>query len=171
MPGPPQGRLAIFPGSFDPLTNGHVDLIDRATHLVDRVIVGVLRNPSKQPFFSPEDRVAMIREVFADRPAVVVDAFSGLLMDYARAHAATVVIRGVRSAADLDYESQMALTNRHLNPGVDTIFLLPSAGVGHISSSLVRQIASQGGSVRGLVPAAVESWIARGSSQPRTQRV
>jgi pantetheine-phosphate adenylyltransferase len=164
-------RIAVFPGSFDPLTNGHVDLIERATHLADRVIVGVLRNPSKLPFFSPEDRVAMIREVFAGQPAIVVDAFSGLLMDYASAHHATVVIRGVRSAADLDYEGQMALTNRHLNPGVDTVFLLPSAGVGHISSSLVREIASQGGSVRGLVPPPVESWIARRSSGARTQRV
>ena len=164
-------RIAVFPGSFDPLTNGHVDLIERATHLVDRVIVGVLRNPSKQPLFRVEDRVAMIREVFAARPAVSVDAFSGLLMDYARTHGASVVIRGVRSAADLDYEGQMALTNRHLNPGVDTVFLLPSAGVGHISSSLVREIAAQGGAVRGLVPAAVESWIARRSSGVRTQKV
>lgn len=164
-------RIAVFPGSFDPLTNGHVDLIERATHLVDRVIVGVLRNPAKQPFFSPEDRVAMIREVFAGQSAVEVDAFSGLLMDYARAHRAQVVIRGVRSAADLDYERQMALTNRHLNPGVDTVFLLPSAGVGHISSSLVREIAVQGGSVRGLVPAPVESWIERRSSRARTQNV
>ncbi|HEX5071439.1 MAG TPA: pantetheine-phosphate adenylyltransferase [Vicinamibacterales bacterium] len=164
-------RIAIFPGSFDPLTNGHVDLIERATHLVDRVIVGVLKNPSKQPLFSVEDRVAMIREVFAGRPAVVADAFSGLLMDYARARQASVVIRGVRSGTDLDYESQMALTNRHLNPDVDTILLLPSAGVGHISSSLVREIASQGGSVRGLVPPAIESWIARRSSGARTQSV
>jgi pantetheine-phosphate adenylyltransferase len=164
-------RIAVFPGSFDPLTNGHVDLIERATHLADRVIVSVLKNPSKQPLFSVEDRVAMIREVFAGQAAVVVDAFSGLLMDYARAHSASIVIRGVRSASDLDYERQMALTNRHLNPDVDTVLLLPSAGVGHISSSLVREIASQGGSVRGLVPAPVESWIARQGSGARTQRV
>jgi pantetheine-phosphate adenylyltransferase len=164
-------RIAVFPGSFDPLTNGHVDLIERATHLVDRVIVGVLRNAGKQPMFSVEDRVAMIREVFAGRPAVTVDAFSGLLMEYARSHDASIVIRGVRSAADLDYERQMALTNRHLNPGVDTVLLLPSAGVGHISSSLVREIAALGGSVRGLVPPAVESWIARRPSGARTQSV
>lgn len=164
-------RIAVFPGSFDPLTNGHVDLIERATRLADRVIVGVLRNAGKQPLFGVDDRVAMIREVFAGRSDVLVDAFSGLLMDYARAHGASIVIRGVRSAADLDYERQMALTNRHLNPDVDTVLLLPAAGVGHISSSLVREIAALGGSVRGMVPPAVESWIARRSSGARTQSV
>jgi len=164
-------RIAVFPGSFDPLTNGHVDLIERAARLVDRVIVGVLRNASKQPLFGVDDRVAMIREVFSGRADVAVDAFSGLLMDYARVHGASVVIRGVRSAADLDYERQMALTNRHLNPDVDTVLLLPSAGVGHISSSLVREIAALGGSVRGMVPPAVETWIARRGPDARTQPV
>jgi pantetheine-phosphate adenylyltransferase len=164
-------RIAVFPGSFDPLTNGHVDLIERATHLADRVIVAVLKNAGKQPLFGVDDRVAMIREVFAGRAEVVADAFSGLLMDYARAHKASIVIRGVRSAADLDYERQMALTNRHLNPDVDTVLLLPSAGVGHISSSLVREIASLGGSVHGMVPPAVETWIARRASAARTHSV
>jgi pantetheine-phosphate adenylyltransferase len=102
---------------------------------------------------------------------VTVEAFSGLLMDYARANGASIVIRGVRNAADLDYERQMALTNRHLNPDVDTVLLLPSAGVGHISSSLVREIAALGGSVRGMVPPAVDAWIARRATGARTQSV
>lgn len=164
-------RIAIFPGSFDPLTNGHVDLIERAARLFDRVIVAVLSNTGKQPFFRVDDRVAMIREVFAGREAVAVDAFEGLLVDYARARHASTVIRGVRTAADLDYERQMALTNRHLNADVDTILLLPSAEVGHISSTLVREIAVLGGSVRGLVPPAIESWIARRPQGARTQHV
>lgn len=164
-------RIAVFPGSFDPLTNGHVDLIERATHLFDRVLVAVLRNTGKQPFFSVDDRVAMIRDVCSANPSVTADAFSGLLMDYARAQHATIIIRGVRSAADLDYEQQMALTNRHLNPDVDTVLLVPSAGVGHVSSSLVREIAGLGGLVRGLVPPAVESWIARRHLGARTHNV
>lgn len=163
-------RIAVFPGSFDPLTNGHVDLIERATQLFDRVIVAVLRNTGKQPLFSLDDRLAILRDVFAGRAQVDVDAFDGLLSDYVRAKGASAVVRGIRSAADLDYERQMALTNRHLNGALETVLLLPSAGSGHISSSLVREIAALGGSVRGLVPPAVESWIERRPHQTRTAR-
>lgn len=164
-------RIAVFPGSFDPLTNGHVDLIERAARMFDRVIVAVLRNTSKPPFFSLDDRLAMLREVLGGHAGVDVDAFEGLLVDYARKQRATVVIRGVRSAADLDYERQMALTNRHLDAAIDTILLLPSAEFSYVSSTLVREIATLGGEVRGLVPTKVESWIARRPLGPKTRNV
>ena len=166
-----QSRIAVFPGSFDPLTNGHIDLIERAARLFDRVIVAVLRNPAKQPFFSLDTRLAILREVFGGRPEIEVDAFQGLLVEFAHMKHASAVVRGVRSTADLDYERQMALTNHHLNPDVETVLLLPSAEFGHVSSSLVREIATLGGSVRGLVPPAVESWIAQRAAGARTQRV
>jgi len=164
-------RLAVFPGSFDPLTNGHQDLINRATRLFDRVIVAALRNPGKEPLFSLNDRLAILNEVFAGRPEIEVAAFDGLLVEFLRAKGASVVIRGIRSAADIDYERQMALTNHHMFPGADTVLLLPAAEYGHISSSLVRQIASLGGSVRGLVPPAVESWIEKRARGARTASV
>ena len=164
-------RIAVFPGSFDPLTNGHLDLIERSARMFDRVIVAVLRNTSKPPFFSLDDRLAMLREVLGGHAGVDVDAFEGLLVDYARKQRATVVIRGVRSAADLDYERQMALTNRHLEPAIDTVLLLPSAEFSYVSSTLVREIATLGGEVRGLVPTAVESWIARRPLGPKTRNV
>ena len=162
-------RIAIFPGSFDPVTNGHLDLIERSSRLFDRVIVAVLRNTSKTPFFSVEDRLAMLREVLAGRPGVEVDAFQGLVVDYARARQAIAIVRGVRGGADLDYERPMALTNRHLNSDVDTVLLLPSAAYGHVSSTLVREIAALGGPVRGLVPPAVESWIAQRPRGPKPE--
>jgi pantetheine-phosphate adenylyltransferase len=164
-------RLAVFPGSFDPLTNGHLNLIDRATHLFDRVIVAALRNPGKDPLFSLNDRLAILHEVFAGRAEVEVAAFEGLLVDFLRAKNASVVVRGIRSGADLDYERHMALTNHHMLPGTDTVLLLPAAEFGHISSSLVREIAALGGSVRGLVPPVVESWIARRPNGSRTAAV
>src|SRR4029434_2255496 len=125
-------RLAVFPGSFDPLTNGHLDLINRATRLFDRVIVGVLHNPGKEPLFSLNDRLAILNEVFGGRKEIEVAAFEGLLVDFLRKHGASVVIRGIRSAADLDYERQMALTNHHMYPGADTVLLLPAAEWGHV---------------------------------------
>jgi pantetheine-phosphate adenylyltransferase len=164
-------RLAVFPGSFDPLTNGHLDLINRATRLFDRVIVAVLRNPGKDPLFNLTDRIGILNEVFAGRADVEVAAFEGLLVDFLKTRHASVVVRGVRSAADLDYERHMALTNHHLFPGADTVLLLPAAEFGHISSSLVREIAALGGSVRGLVPTVVESWIARRPRGARTASV
>jgi pantetheine-phosphate adenylyltransferase len=169
--GPVQERIAVFPGSFDPLTNGHLDLINRAAHLFDRVIVGVLRNPGKEPLFNLTDRLAILNEIFAGRREIEVAAFEGLLVDFLKSRHASVVIRGIRSAADLDYERQMALTNHHMFPAADTILLLPAAEFGHISSSLVREIAALGGSVRGLVPPAVESWIAQRPNKARTASV
>ena len=164
-------RIAIFPGSFDPPTLGHLDVIHRASAMFDTVIVAVLENPSKQPAFSAAERVSMLRKASAGLGSVLVESFHGLLVDFARGRKATVIIRGIRSAADLDYERQMADTNRHLYPAIDTIFLAPSPAVAHISSTLVRDIASHGGSVRGLVPDAVEAALAARAHAGRTQQV
>lgn len=164
-------RLAVFPGSFDPITNGHVDIVRRVAHLFDRVVISVLRNTGKTSMFTVEDRLAMLREVFAGDPQVEVDAFQGLLVDYARAKHAVAIVRGVRTASDLEYERQLALTNRHLNSEVETVLLLPAAEVAHISSSLVREIVSLGGSAHGLVPPAIDAWLHRKThTQPATRR-
>jgi pantetheine-phosphate adenylyltransferase len=165
MPASP--RIAIFPGSFDPLTYGHLDLVQRAVPLFDRIVVAILRNTAKQPLFSVEDRAAMLREAFAAHPTVDIDAFQGLLVDYARGKGARAIVRGVRSAGDLDFERQMALTNRHLDPAIETVLLLPSAEYGHVSSTLVREIVALGGSARGLVPPSIESWLERAPHQVR----
>jgi pantetheine-phosphate adenylyltransferase len=153
-------RLAIYPGSFDPLTNGHVDIIERAAPLFDRLIVAVLTNTSKQPLFRPDERVAILREVFKDRADVEADTFDGLLVDYARKRQASVIVRGVRGSADFEYEWQMALMNRHLDAAVDTVFLMPSERFTYVSASLVREIAALGGPLTGLVPPAVETRLA-----------
>jgi pantetheine-phosphate adenylyltransferase len=154
-------RTAVFPGTFDPLTTGHVDLIERGTRLFDRVLVAILTNPGKQPLFAVEDRLAMIRETFAGRADVQVESFRGLLVELVRRTRAVAVLRGVRSVTDFDAERQMALMNRHLSAEVDTVFLVPSAATAHVSASLVREIAAVGGAVAGLVPPAVEARFAR----------
>lgn len=152
----------MFPGSFDPITSGHVDLIERAARLFDRVVVAILVNPAKQSLFTVEERAAMIREACAERCAdgqVEVDAFEGLLVDHARRHGAVAVVRGLRNAGDFDYEQPMIAMNAHLAPSVDTVCLLASARCAHISSRLVKEVASLGGSVTGLVPPAVEARL------------
>ena len=126
-PGPRLDRVAVYPGTFDPLTNGHVDIILRGARLFDRIVVGVLRNPDKTPLFSVEERVAMAREVFAGEPKVEVAGFEGLLVDFARAHGAHVVVRGLRAVSDFEYEFQMALMNRRLVPQLETVFMMPAA--------------------------------------------
>ncbi len=153
-------RLAVIAGSFDPLTNGHVDLIERSVKLFDQVVVAVLVNPSKQPLFTLDERVAMIREVAAAQAlAVEVDTFGGLLADYVRKRGATAIARGLRSAAEFGEEWPTALMNRHLEPACETVFVVPAAATMHISSRLVREIASLGGSVDGLVPKAVAAHL------------
>jgi pantetheine-phosphate adenylyltransferase len=154
-------RTAVFPGTFDPLTTGHVDIVERAAQLFDRVIVAVLVNPSKQPMFSLAERVAMVHDTFAGREAIEVDSFHGLLVEFARRRGAAAIVRGVRSAGDFDYERQMTLMNRHLAPQIDTIFLASSPAVSHVSATLVREIASLGGPIADLVPPAVLPHVER----------
>lgn len=151
--------IAIYPGSFDPVTNGHLDLIERGEKMFDRVIVAVLKNTDKQPLFTTNERVEMLREATAHWPAVEVDVFEGLLVDYARKRGAGVILRGIRAVSDYEYELQMALMNRKLEPGLETVFMLPGAPYSYLSSKLVREIAQLGGPLNGLVPPVVEQRL------------
>ncbi len=155
----PRSVLAVYPGSFDPITNGHLDLIDRGSRLVDRLIVAILRNESKQPLFTVEERMEMLREVVARYPNVEVDCFDGLLVDYAQARNATVLLRGIRAISDYVEELQMALMNRRLNPNVETIFMMSGEAYSFISSRLVKEVISLGGNISGLVPPSVEARL------------
>jgi len=147
-------RIAVYPGSFDPITNGHVDIIRRSLLVFDEVIVAVAFNPDKDSsWFTPEERVAMIREAFASEGnRVRADAFTGLLVDYAAAKGATAIVRGLRAVADFEYEFQMTSMNRHLKPQVETIFMVAGESHFYISSRLVKEVASLGGNVAGLLP-------------------
>jgi pantetheine-phosphate adenylyltransferase len=146
--------IAVYPGSFDPITNGHVDIVRRSLQVFARVIVAVAFNVNKDSsWFTPEERVAMLRETFrAEGDRVVADAFSGLLVDYAAARGANVIVRGLRAVADFEYEFQMTMMNRHLRPQVETIFMMTGESHFYISSRLVKEVASLGGSVSGLLP-------------------
>ncbi len=150
-------RIVVYPGTFDPITNGHVDLIERATHLFDQVIVGVARNQNKTPHFSLEERVAMVAAVARKCPSVSVLGFDTLLVDFMRLHQAHFVLRGLRTVSDFDYESQLAGTNQLLAPDIDTVFLMPSREVACVSSQLIREIAALGGDVSPFVPPEVIS--------------
>ncbi|MCS6806700.1 MAG: pantetheine-phosphate adenylyltransferase [Acidobacteriota bacterium] len=148
-------RRAIYPGSFDPVTNGHLDVIDRAVKLFDEVIIAILRNSTKAPLFTVEERIAMLQQV--NRwPAVTIDSFEGLLVEYARLKQATAIIRGIRAISDYEYEMQMALMNRRLNPNTETIFLFTAEQYSYLSSQLVKEVFLLGGSVDGLVPDVVQ---------------
>ena len=148
-------RLAICPGSFDPITKGHEEIIRRAASLFDRVIVVVSANPDKNPIFSLDERVRLIHAVCVDMPNVEVDKFSGLLIDYVRRKSAVDIVKGLRAVSDFDYEFQMALTNRKLMPQAETVFLTPSSDNMYLSSSMVRQIARFGGDVSSFVPSII----------------
>jgi len=149
-------RIAIYPGSFDPLTNGHVDIIQRGARLFDRIIIAILVNREKTPLFTAEERVEIAREVFASDENVEVDTFGGLLVEYARRQQASVIVRGLRAVSDFEYEMQMALMNRHLSPDLETVFMMPGEAYTYLSSRLVKEVFALGGSVEGLVPPAVE---------------
>ena len=158
----PQGRVAVFPGSFDPLTNGHVDIVLRCAHLFERIVVAVLVNAEKTPLFSAEARVSMIREVFSEYPNIEVDTFDGLLVDYARRKRASAIVRGLRAVSDFEYEFQMALMNRHLEPTLETVFMMPAEQYTYLSSRLIKEVFRLGGDVRGLVPSVVEERMRQG---------
>jgi pantetheine-phosphate adenylyltransferase len=149
-------RIALYPGSFDPLTNGHVDIIQRGARLFDRIIVAILVNRDKTPLFTAAERVEIAREVFASEPKVEIDTFGGLLVDYAQGRGASVIVRGLRAVSDFEYEMQMALMNRHLSPDLETVFMMPGEAYTYLSSRLVKEVFALGGSVAGLVPPAVE---------------
>jgi pantetheine-phosphate adenylyltransferase len=151
--------LAVYPGSFDPLTNGHVDIITRGARLFDRIVVAILVNAEKSPLFTMAERVEITREVFRDHPNVEVDTFEGLLVDYVERRAADVIVRGLRAISDFENELQMALMNQRLNRRLDTIFMMPAEQYTYISSRMIKEVFSLGGRVSGLVPETVEERL------------
>lgn len=151
--------VAIYPGSFDPITNGHLDVIDRGRKIFDRLIVAVLRNPNKAPLFTVEERKIMIEEAVRDFPNVEVEVFDGLLVAFARSRHCKVILRGLRAISDYEYETQIALINRKMAPEIETIFLPTSTEYSYLNSTMVKEIARFGGCVRGLVPPGVEKRL------------
>ena len=151
--------IAIYPGSFDPLTNGHLNLIERGARIFDELVVAILHNPGKTPLFSVEERLEMLRECTVGRTNVRVESFEGLLVDYARQSKAQVVLRGVRAVSDYEYELQMAWMNRQLDSTLETVFMMPAGAYPYLSSKLVREIASLGGAISGMVPPSVEERL------------
>jgi pantetheine-phosphate adenylyltransferase len=152
-------RTAIYPGSFDPLTNGHLDVVERATKLFDHVIVAVAKSESKQPLFSLEERVEMVAQGVRHLPTVEADAFDGLLVDYVERRGAQAVVRGLRAVSDFEFEFQLALMNRKLNERIETIFMMPKDTYTFLSSRIVKEIAHLGGDVRAFVPAHVRAAL------------
>jgi pantetheine-phosphate adenylyltransferase len=155
-------RVAVFPGSFDPMTNAHLDVARRAATLFDRLVIGVLNNPRKSPLFSVEERIAQIQEAVAEFGAnVEVAGFGGLTVEFARSHEAGFIVRGLRAVSDFEAELQMAHTNRKLQPGVDTVFLMSALDYGYLSSSLAKEVAQFGGEIAGMVPDPVAAALRR----------
>lgn len=150
---------AVYPGSFDPVTNGHIDLIQRSSTLFDEVVVAILRNADKTPLFTIEERVGMLEQSVQDLKNVTVASFDGLLVDFATEIEASVIIRGIRAISDYEYELQMALMNRRLSSSIETVFMLPAESYSYLSSKLVKEIAQLGGSIHGLVPEDVEKRL------------
>jgi pantetheine-phosphate adenylyltransferase len=147
--------IAVYPGSFDPITNGHVDIIGRGLSVFDHVIIAILGNAEKRPLFTVEERVEIIRETYRGNPRVSVDTFSGLLVDYAEKVGATVIVRGLRAISDFEYEFQMALMNRRLDPRIETVFMMPAESYSYVSSRLVKEVCQLGARVDKLVPPVV----------------
>ena len=159
-------RIAIYAGSFDPMTRGHEDLIRRSLEFADRLIVAVANNSSKQPLFTIEERVDLMRRAMADEKRVEVKSFTGLLVDFAKQEGANVLIRGLRAVSDFEYEYQMALMNRHLSPSLETVFMVPSLDTTYISASLVREVARYGGDISTLVhPVVAEALRAKSAGK------
>jgi pantetheine-phosphate adenylyltransferase len=148
-------RIGVYPGTFDPVTFGHLDLVERGRKHVDRLVLAILRNEDKQPLFTVEDRIVFLRDAVARWDNVVVDSFDGLLVDYARKTGASLILRGLRAVSDFEYELQMAMMNRRLAPDMETAFLMPNEAFSYVSSRLVREVARLGGDVGGLVPPSV----------------
>jgi pantetheine-phosphate adenylyltransferase len=144
--------IAVYPGSFDPITNGHIDLIERATRIFDKLVVAVAENPGKSPLFTIEERIEMVKKTTEQFENVIVDKISGLTVDYVRQHGASVIIRGLRAISDFEYELQMALMNRKLNSQIETIFLMPNLQYSYVKSSHIKEIAKLGACLDGLVP-------------------
>jgi len=152
-------KKAIYPGSFDPITNGHVDIILRGEKLFPNILIAVLENPKKETLFSTEERIEIIREIFKNHSGIEVKAFHGLLVEFAKKNDALIVIRGLRAVSDFEYEFQMALMNKELNPSVETLFMMPSAKYAFLSSSLVKEVYVLGGGISDLVPSVVEKRL------------
>ena len=153
-------RVALYPGSFDPLTNGHLDILSRARRLADRVVVAILENDGKKPLFTVAERIEMLREILRDDPTTPVRSFSGLLVDFARESGATLIVRGLRAVSDYEYELQMALMTRRLAPSIDTVFLMANEEYSYVSSRLVKEVARLRGDLSGLVPEPVRQRLA-----------
>ena len=158
-PGGKKPVIAIYPGSFDPVTNGHLDLIERGAAIFDQLIVAIARNPEKDPLFPVSERIEMLQAVTFDVKNVAVDVFDGLLVNYARAQDASVILRGIRAVSDYEYELQMAMMNRKIEPEIETIFMLPGEAYSFLSSRLVKELARLGGPIKGLVPPLVEERL------------
>jgi pantetheine-phosphate adenylyltransferase len=152
-------NICVYPGSFDPLTNGHLDIIDRASLIFDRLIVAVGSNESKRPVFSVEERIDLIKSALGGREDIEVTSFSGLLMDFCRKVGARTVIKGLRAMSDFEFEFQMALLNKNLEPDIETLFMMTGVNYSYLSSSAVREIARNGGSIEGFVPDAIRKRI------------
>lgn len=154
-------KIGVYPGSFDPITYGHIDVVERSFLFLDKIIIVVANHPEKQYLFSLEERISLVKAVFQNRKEVVVDSFTGLLVDYLRKKNINLIIRGLRAVSDFEYEFQMALTNRKLNHRVDTVFLMPGEEHFYISSSLVKQISALNGEIKEFAPPAVEKALRR----------
>ncbi|HDJ22917.1 MAG TPA: pantetheine-phosphate adenylyltransferase [Candidatus Aminicenantes bacterium] len=152
-------KKAVYPGSFDPITNGHVDIIMRGLKIFEEILIAVLENPKKTPLFTTKERVDMIKEIFAAEKRVEVKSFHGLLVDFAHQNQARVVMRGLRAISDFEYEFQMALMNRKLNPEIETLFMMPNVKYSFLSSRLVKEVCMLGGCLTGLVPESVEKRL------------
>jgi len=161
-------RLGVYPGSFDPITNGHVDIVQRSLAIFDRVIIGVLEHPKKVGMFTPAERVALIRETFGDDPRIQVQSFTGLLVEFVRGLGGGGVIRGLRAVQDFEYEFQMTMMNRRLAPDVDTVFFMTDEQHFYIASSTIKEVARHGGDIAGLVPEPVAQALARKVQQEQS---